>query len=365
MKQLAHQRTVIPDGQKMARTLFSPVACRGLPLILAAGLLIFAAGCQEEPEIRRYQEAREETKREPWRLLGAIIPRDKQVWFFRLEGPIDQVALQKKAFDQFVQTVRFTGKGKEKEAIAWQVPSDWEQDKGNSQFRYATMRMGPEEHRLEMTVIPLPREGGADSVLKNVCRWRDQLGLEPIPDSKLGENVKNIKVDDVPVTLVDITGTQPAKKMPPFARGKAHGALPAADKSPLTFKTPPGWKKIPAQGMRAAAFVVGNEAEVTVIPLGDMTGKLLANVNEWRKFVQLKPIDADQLGKELKSIAIGEKEAAYVDVAGPQKRILAVMLPRGDATWFFKMMGPVDVVGREESAFKSFVRSVKFTGEGN
>ena len=350
----------------MGCMLISPVARRRLPLILAAGFLAVMAGCLEEPEIRRYQEAREETKREPWRLLGAIIPRDEQVWFFRLEGAPDQVALQKKAFDQFMQTVRFTGKGKEKEAIAWQVPSGWEQDKGKSQFRHATMRMGPEDHRLEMTVIQLPRQGAADSVLKNICRWRDQLGLEPIPDSKLGENIKNIKVDDVPVTLVDITGYQPAKKMPRVAEVEPRDPH-AARNAPLTFKTPPGWKERPNDQFSLFRFAAGPEGQaiVTISALGPKAGSLLTNVNRWRDQIGMEATTPEQLGQDVKSIVIGDKEAPYVDLVGQRKRILGVVVSRPDAAWFFKMIGPVDVVGKEESAFKSFVRSVKFTGEGN
>jgi hypothetical protein len=343
----------------------SPVALarRRLPWILAAGLLILT-GCQEEPEIRRYQEAREETRREPWRLLGAIIPHDKQVWYFRLEGAPDQVAAQKKAFDQFIQTVRFTGKDNDKEAIAWKVPADWEQDKGDSQFRYATMRMGPEGHRLEMTVIPLPREGGADSVLKNVCRWRDQLGLEPIPDSKLGENVKNIKVDDVPVAMVDIIGFQPVKKIPRFAHA-AHPEKRPADNEPLTYKTPSGWKAKPSDGINLAKFTAGPEGQaiVTVTPLGPKAGTLLENVNRWLGQIDMEKISPEQLARDVKNIVIADKDAPYVDLVGQQKRILAVMLSRPDATWFFKMIGPVDVVGKEKSAFESFARSVKFPPE--
>src|SRR5262249_30227041 len=152
------------------------------------------------------------------------------------------------------------------------------------QFRYATLRMGPKEKRLEMTVIPLPRERGADSILKNICRWRDQLGLEPIPESKLGQNTENIKVDGVAVTVVDINGFQPAKKMPPLAHARQkekQQVFRPADNSPLKFKTPDGWQQKPAGGFRLAAFTVGENTEVTVIPLGKSAGSLLSNVNRW------------------------------------------------------------------------------------
>ena len=57
----------------------------------------------------------------------------------------------------------------------------------------------------------------------------------------------------------------------------------------------------------------------------------------------------------------------YADLTGPESaggsRILAVMVPRGDMTWFFKMRGPADLVGREKAAFEAFIGSVRFAGE--
>src|SRR5260370_15685337 len=89
MKQLTLPQTIISDGSIMGSTLTSLIARRPVPLLLVGCLLAFVLGCQEEPQIRRYQVAREDPIRQPWRLLGAIIPQENQVWFFRLEGPTE------------------------------------------------------------------------------------------------------------------------------------------------------------------------------------------------------------------------------------------------------------------------------------
>ena len=44
--------------------------------------------------------------------------------------------------------------------------------------------------------------------------------------------------------------------------------------------------------------------------------------------------------------------------------LVAVKKGKGDAeeTWYFKLLGPVDVVTKNKDAFESFVKSIKFTG---
>jgi hypothetical protein len=44
---------------------------------------------------------------QPKRLVGAIVPRPGQTWFYKLTGPDKAVGQQKEAFVKFVQTVRY------------------------------------------------------------------------------------------------------------------------------------------------------------------------------------------------------------------------------------------------------------------
>ena len=41
-------------------------------------------------------------------------------------------------------------------------------------------------------------------------------------------------------------------------------------------------------------------------------------------------------------------------------RILATIVTRGNQVWFFKLMGPADVVGNQKAAFEEFLKSVRF-----
>lgn len=41
-------------------------------------------------------------------------------------------------------------------------------------------------------------------------------------------------------------------------------------------------------------------------------------------------------------------------------RMLAAMMPQGDQTWFFKLLGPDEAVAAHETAFRDFLHSIRF-----
>jgi hypothetical protein len=49
----------------------------------------------------------------------------------------------------------------------------------------------------------------------------------------------------------------------------------------------------------------------------------------------------------------------------PPLRVLAVMVPRDDSTWFFKLLGPAPEVAKHVRAFDDFVASVRFNKRAN
>ena len=58
--------------------------------------------------------------------------------------------------------------------------------------------------------------------------------------------------------------------------------------------------------------------------------------------------------------------APYVDLTGPEQggrpaeRTLAVSIPHGEQTWFFKLTGPASLVAEQKQAFDGFLKSVRF-----
>jgi hypothetical protein len=310
--------------------------------IVMPAAMVLVAGCHEQAEIRRYKAPHvEETvihaKR---RLLGAIGPHDQKIWFFKLEGPDGKIEKHRKEFDQFIRSIRFRDNG----PISWQLPKGWREEPGK-EMRYATIRPGDE---LELTVVPLGIE--AASVLANVNRWRRQLGLPPIDELDLVQETEDIEVDGKTLTLIDISGP---------GAGSADNAMALK----LDYKVPDGWKEIPAEPPRLAAFKVKEAdkiAEVTVTSFPGKTGSLLDNINRWRGQVALPPIEGNQMERELQSIQVAGAKGHYTDQTGRKSRILAVMLERDRDTVFFKMTGDPELVGKQKSAFESFIMSINF-----
>ena len=60
------------------------------------------------------------------------------------------------------------------------------------------------------------------------------------------------------------------------------------------------------------------------------------------------------------SIEVGDIESTYVSLPGASQQIDAVIVPKGNQTWFFKAMGTPAAVQQETENFKSFVQSVQF-----
>ena len=129
---------------------------------------------------------------------------------------------------------------------------------------------------------------------------------------------------------------------------------------PLQWEVPEGWTSAPASGMRHATFVVGNatgqKADMSVSFLAGDGGGDLGNVNRWRQQVGLAPVAAG----ELDPTVVRFDGMSVVDLGGADQRMLAGWIQHGGRTWFFKLMGPTDLVGGEKEKFMGFLKSVKF-----
>jgi hypothetical protein len=144
---------------------------------------------------------------------------------------------------------------------------------------------------------------------------------------------------------------------------------PAADSNGgLRWTAPSDWKQQPVSGMRIGSFTVpgagGASADVSVISFPGTGGDDLANVNRWREQVNLPPIAADALPSQLQSLNEPAGTFFFSDLggaAGGDKaalRLLGAWLRQAGRVWFFKMMGPPDLVGAQKASFLAFLKSV-------
>ncbi len=174
------------------------------------------------------------------------------------------------------------------------------------------------------------------------------------------------KSDDTKITVYRIPKeTQPESTM---QQAPTNSAAPAA----LHWTAPPGWEEQPASGFRKGSFLVhgadGKTADVSVISFPEAAGGVMANINRWRGQLKLPSIsDETQAGTPL---SVDGHDMFVVDLVseqallpdGSKSRILGGILPLNGESWFFKMMGPDQLVNSQRDAFQQFLQSVHAVG---
>lgn len=180
------------------------------------------------------------------------------------------------------------------------------------------------------------------------------------------DDVKVYKVDANDTTTTpppDATATMPTA-MPDGLAAPDNSGLPK-----LKYTLPDGWKEKPLTQMRVASFDIsdnGKKADVSVIPLGAMSGGDAANVNRWRGQVGLTPLEEDALTKLAEKVEVAGQPADLYDIAGTSpgsgdpERIIGTIFHSDTATWYFKMSGDADVVEKQKANFAAFLKSVDF-----
>ncbi len=320
-------------------------------LALSGVGLLALTGCGEEA-VRHY-EADRVRQPERTRLVAVLVPRDAQTWFFKLEGLEDAVEVHLDEFNDFLKTVHFNADP----PVVWKLPEGWQEERGGSALRYATLHFGSKDRPLEVTVTMLGRE--ASDLGPNVNRWRRQIGLGPLAETELPSVTQSVKIDGVDAEEVDLVG--PGTQQPAAA---AHP--PVADDAgpPIHFNAPPSWREIHDPNALAAFEIADGDqtAKATVTPLEGNGGGVLANVNLWRDQIGLGPIDENRL-TDVPTLTVDGTASPYVDLAspaGPPRRMLGAIASRPGVTWFFKLTGPAELVGKQKTDFETFVKSVRF-----
>jgi hypothetical protein len=296
--------------------------------------------------------------------------------------------------------------------IQYKTPEGWQEAPVKGGMRAAqfsiTNNAGQEA---EVAVIPMPGASGVSGEIVNM--WRDQLGLkseipgtaveigssqgqlydmastEPLIDKKFkarimsallkqGETVWIFKMageDELvrqqkPAFLAFLKSIQFTGVSEPTETASAPmtAAAPAGTPQKPTWEPPATWKEEAPSQMVLAKYALGKEnaqAEVTVSAFPGDVGGLLANVNRWRGQISLPQIEQADLSKQITSFDVLGGRATLVDMTGTNRtgqkaRLIGAIVPRGDQTWFYKMLGDDQVVGGEKDAFVKWVQSVKY-----
>ena len=151
--------------------------------------------------------------------------------------------------------------------------------------------------------------------------------------------------------------------------GSASAPDAGGDDPGFLFEKPEAWKeaqRVVSRGgitiVHQAAFEIAEadrRATITVDRMPAM-GTLLLHVNRWRGQVGLKPVTTEQLDELSQSLEIDGTPAESLTLIGAEQTILAVVVQRGNETWYFKLMGDNELADREQENFEAFVTSAEF-----
>ena len=124
---------------------------------------------------------------------------------------------------------------------------------------------------------------------------------------------------------------------------------------------PKTWVATAPNPMRKGSWSItqtdGSKAEiaVTVFP-GDVGGDT-ANVNRWRGQLGLEKVSDEKIKSDQSPINVGNLAGRVYQLASAdgKKLTTAVILPKNNATWFFKLTGDTAIVSTEKESFLKMV----------
>ena len=349
-------------------------------LLVGASLL---CGCEQQEKITSYTVPRHESlqtpeflvetakrKAQPARMLAAIVPHGAELWFFKLQGPPDDVTARDGEFHEFLKSVRFA----ENTKIEWTLPAKWQEKPGNAN-RYATLVLS-EQPSLEVTVTVLAAGGDdrTEQLLSNINRWRGQLDLPQIQAEDLPTRTETIKAGELIITAINIQGkaaprpAMPGGMMPPgMGRTDPHEAAPAAERpaggakggSKSPFDKPAEWTEAPPKQFQLARFTVGEGEQTAEIAVSRAGGDRGANINRWRGQLGLNPLSAEELKQTGQPFEVGSKKGELIEIVVEDRALVGVMIPDGDQSWFIKLTGHAALAAKERSRFEAFAKSLK------
>lgn len=226
----------------------------GLKLIRRAALfgLVLAVGCGESEQIVSYTVPKEPPRPKiaietsastdlpapsgatsepgdfadpatgPDRMLGGIVTRPDQTWFFKLTGAEAPVTAAREPFVNFLKTVEFTGA---EGNPTWKLPDGWTEGPPR-QMRFATLMFESEGAQLELAISSLPSRGADpdEFLLANLNRWRGQMSLPNSTLETIRQTAGELETIDLPggnqATISNLRGKLKAGGMgaAPFAR---------------------------------------------------------------------------------------------------------------------------------------------------
>lgn len=306
------------------------------------------------------------------RMVVGMYALDDATWFFKINGPIEDVKKAEPQWRPFLKSVEFE-EGKPK----YELPKGWTEGPDRP-MRFATLKLGDFEPPLEMAISPL---GPGQDVLLNVNRWRGQMGLPPVSDAELDTCTSKLESDANSAILFDVAGRFSGGMRAPFAGGghppfagpmtrppaasETTSAPSGTDKSGFDFDIPEDWESGRTSSMVPVRLTKKDEektAEITVVGLPASANKWEPNVERWAGQVgltELTDADYESRTQEIKVDGVTGKMVTLIPKQG-ERALIAGMVKRDGRAWFLKLAGDKSVVEDSQEIFDTFVTTLKF-----
>lgn len=169
-----------------------------------------------------------------------------------------------------------------------------------------------------------------------------------------------------------VQGELPPSHPPVGGSGLLSAQAPPIDKGGQgrpTWQVPASWQEVTAGQFLVAKFQVNgpdnSKASINVSASPGDGGGLLGNVNRWRGQLRLSPLAEAEINKLVTQVDTAGGKAMFIDMTGTdatgqQARLIGAIVPQTSQTWFYKLMGSEQMVGREKDAFSKFVEGAKY-----
>jgi hypothetical protein len=172
--------------------------------------------------------------------------------------------------------------------------------------------------------------------------------------------------------------TTTVPELPPSHPPIDAAALAAQASAPATassgakpeWKVPAGWQETAGGQFLVAKFnIAGPDNSTAAVNVSMSTGDgggLVSNVNRWRRQLGLGELADAEIQKLVTAVDLSQGKGSVVDMTGTdaktgqKTRVIGGMVPRQGQTWFYKLMGPEQLVEREKASFLNFLQTTKY-----